>query len=136
MKSLSFKDGQTFLRISEDVYTGVVAAFYSTLEFVDEDNTSLKSIVGSFELQVLPSDLVSITNTPNEGVICRGGSKWWERVGATEEEVSAVLTGRRDYHVRDIHTSSLLLNVRAVYSVVQHVVLPRMGNTDVIFEID
>ena len=114
--------------IYEDVYTGVVAAFYSTLESVDEDNTSLRSIVGSFELQVLPFDLILITNTPNKGVICRGGSKWWEGVRATREEVSVVLTGRRDYHIRDIHTSSLLLNVRAIYSIVQYTVLPRMGN--------
>ena len=39
-------------------------------------------------------------------------------------------------HVRDIHTSHLLTNVRAVYLVVQHTVLPRSGNTDVMTEVD
>ena len=71
-----FQGWADFLRISEDLYTILVAAFYSTLESADEDNTFLRSIVGSFELQVLPSNLVSITNTPNEGVIYRGGSRW------------------------------------------------------------
>ena len=39
-------------------------------------------------------------------------------------------------HVRDIHTSHLFTNVRAVYSVVQHTVLPRSGNTDMMTEVD
>ena len=39
-------------------------------------------------------------------------------------------------HVRDIHTSYLLISVRVVYSVVQHIVLPRNGNIDVMAEID
>ena len=38
--------------------------------------------------------------------------------------------------VRNIHTASLLLNVRAIYSVVQYTFLPRMGNTDVMTEVD
>ena len=38
-----------FLRISEDIYIGVVPTFYSTLAAPDEDNTSLRSIVGSFK---------------------------------------------------------------------------------------
>ena len=38
--------------------------------------------------------------------------------------------------VRNICTSSLILNVRAIYSFIQHTVLPRMGNTDVMTEID
>ena len=44
------------MRISEDVYTGVVAAFYSTLVSVDEDNISVRSIIESFGIQALPSD--------------------------------------------------------------------------------
>ena len=100
------------------IYTRLVAAFYSTLTSVDEDNTSLRSIIGSFEIQVLPSDLVHITNTPNEGVLCRGNAKWWEQLGATKEEISEVLTGKKDIQVRNIHTFSFLSIVRAVYSIV------------------
>ena len=33
-----FQGWANFLRISEDVYTGLVATFYSTLESTDEDN--------------------------------------------------------------------------------------------------
>ena len=64
-----------FLRISKDTYTGLVAAFYSTLLFADEDNTSLISIIGSFEIQVLSSNIAQITNTQNEGTLCRGGAR-------------------------------------------------------------
>ena len=46
----------------------LVPTFYSTLVPTDEDNTSLQSIVRSFELQVLPSDIVQITNTPDESL--------------------------------------------------------------------
>ena len=113
-----FQGWNDFLRISEDVYTGLVAAFYSTLAPVDEDNTSLRSIIGSFEIQVLHFDLVHITNTPYEGVLCRSGAKWWEQLRLTEEEVSKVLTGIRDIQVRDICTSTLLSIVRVAYSVV------------------
>ena len=60
-----------FLRISKDIYTVLVPAFYSTLVLTDEDNTSVRSNIKSFEIQVLPSDLAQITNTPNEGIICR-----------------------------------------------------------------
>ena len=38
--------------------------------------------------------------------------------------------------VRNIHISSPLLDVRAIYSVVQHTVLPKMGNTDMMTEVD
>ena len=113
-----------FLRISEDIYTQLVPPFYSTLVPTDEDNTSLRSIVGSFELQVLPSDIAQITNTPYEGILCRAGARWWEELRATEEEVAEVHFGNRSMHVRDIKTSHLLFLVRAVYSVVQHTVLP------------
>ena len=58
---------------------------------------------------MLPSDLVLITNTLNEGVLCRGNAKWWEQLGATEEEISEVLMGRRDIQIRYIHTSSLMV---------------------------
>ena len=71
-----FQGWKEFLSISEDVYTGLVDAFYSTLVSVDEDNTSLRSITGSFEIQVLPYNLIQITKTPNEGVLCKGGAKW------------------------------------------------------------
>ena len=37
---------------------------------------------------------------------------------------------------RDIHTSVLLSNVRVVYSVVQFTVLPRIGNINVMTEVD
>ena len=118
MEVFKFQGWNYFLKISEVVYIGLVVAFYSTLALVDEDNTSLRSIIGSFETQVLPSELIHITNTHNEGVLCRGGAKWWEQLGATEEEISEVLTGRRDMQVRNIHTSSLLSNVKAIYFVV------------------
>ena len=75
------------------------------------------SIIRSFEIQVLPSDLVQITNTPNEGVLCKGGAKWWEQLEAIEEEVSDILMGRRDIHVTNIRTSNLLITIRAVYSI-------------------
>ena len=105
------------MRILEDVYTRVVAALYSTLASVNEDNTSVRSIIRSFKIQVLPSDLAHITNTQNEGVLCRGGTKWWEQLEVSEKEVFEVLTGRHDMQVRNIHTISLLSNVRATYSV-------------------
>ena len=70
-----FQGWNDFLRISEDIYTGLVPVFYSTLSLIDEDNTSLQSIVGSFELQVLPSDIAQITNMPNEGIVCRVGER-------------------------------------------------------------
>ena len=113
-----FQGWNEFLRIFEDIYTGLVGAFYSILASVDEDNTSLRSIIRSFEIQMLPSELVHITNTPNEGVLCRGGTKWWEQLEAIKEEVSKVLMGKRDIHVRSIRTSNLLITIRAVYSVV------------------
>ena len=96
IEAFEFQGWNDFLRISEDVYTGVVATFYSTVASVDEDNPSIKSIVVSFKIQVLPSDLAHITNTQNEGVLCRGGTKWWEQLEVSEEEVSEVLTGRHD----------------------------------------
>ena len=65
-----FQGWNDFMRISKNVYTGLVIAFYSTLAPVDEDNTSLRSIIRSFEIQVFLSDLVHITNTPYEGVLC------------------------------------------------------------------
>ena len=73
---------------------------------------------------MLPSDLAHITNTQNEGVLCRGGTKWWEQLEVSKEEVSEVLTSRRDMQVRNTRTASLLSNVRAIYSVVQYTVLP------------
>ena len=39
-------------------------------------------------------------------------------------------------HVRDIQTFDLLVLVRAIYSMVQHTVLPWSGNTDIIIEMD
>ena len=54
---LEFQGWNDFLRISEDIYTGLVPIFYSNLIPTDEDNTSLQSIVGSFELKILPSDI-------------------------------------------------------------------------------
>ena len=129
-----FQGWNEFLSIFEDVYTGLVSAFYSTLVSIDEDNTSLTSIIRSFEIQVLPFDLVQITNTPNKGVLCRGGAKWWEQLRTIEEEVSEVLTGKRDMQVRNIHTSNLL--IRVVCSVVQYTVLTRIRNTDVMTEVN
>ena len=62
-----FQGWNDFLRISEDIYIGLVPTFYSTLVPTDEDNTSLRS----FEIEVLPSDIAQITNTPNESILCR-----------------------------------------------------------------
>ena len=45
-----FQEWNDFLRIYEYVYTGLVAAFYSILAPVDEDNTSSRSLIGSFEI--------------------------------------------------------------------------------------
>ena len=64
------------MNISTDIYTELVAAFYSTLVPTNEDNASLRSIIRSFEIQVLPSDIVQIANTPNEDILCRGGARW------------------------------------------------------------
>ena len=77
----------------------MVPAFYSTLIGSDEDNTSLRTIVGSFELQVLPSDIAEITNTPNDNILCRGGENWWEELSATEEDVVETLIGKRNMRV-------------------------------------
>ena len=44
-KVFEFQGWNDFLRIFEDIYTGLVPTFYSTLISTDEDNTSLKSIV-------------------------------------------------------------------------------------------
>ena len=52
---------------------GLIPIFYSTLVSIDEDKTSLRNIVGSFELQVLPLNITQITNMPNEGIVCRAG---------------------------------------------------------------
>ena len=62
--------------------------------------------------------------------------KWCEELEATKEEVVTVFTGKRNMHVRDIHTSHSFINVRVVYSVVQHTLLPRSGNTDMMTEVD
>ena len=64
--------------ISEDTYIGLVLAFYSTLVPIDGDNTYLRSIIGNFEIQVLPSDIAQITNSRNDGILCRPGERWWE----------------------------------------------------------
>ena len=104
-------------------------AFYSSN---DEDNTSLRSIIGSFEIQVLPFDIAQITNTPNGHSM----QKWWEELRPSEEDVASILTWKRSVHVRDIHTYHLLTSVNAVYLVVQHTVLPRSGNIDVMTEVD
>ena len=53
-----------------------------------------------------------------------------------EEEVTKFFTRKRSMHVKDIHTSHLLDPIKAVYSVVQYIVLPRSGNTDVMTEVD
>ena len=121
-----FQGWNHFLTISKDIYTRLVPAFYRTLIPFDEDNTSFQGIVGSFELQVLPSNIAQITNTPNDGILCRAGKRWWEEIGAIEEEVSKVLTRKRSMHVKDIRTSHLLISVRAVYSVVQQTVLSQV----------
>ena len=73
---------------------------------------------------------------PNERILCRGGTKWWEEFGVSEDQVAVVLTRKRNMQVREIRTSHLLTPVRAVYSIVQHTVLPRSGNTDVLSEVD
>ena len=39
-------------------------------------------------------------------------------------------------NVQDIQTTSLLVPVRAICSIVQHIVLPKSRNTDVMSEID
>ena len=65
-----FQGWNDFLRISKDTYMRLVAAFYSNLAPIDKDNSSLRSIVGSFEIQVLPSDIAYVTNTSNEGILC------------------------------------------------------------------
>ena len=59
-----------------------------------------------------------------------------EQLGATKEGVSKVLMGKRDMYVRNIHTANLLITIRVVYSIVQYTVLPRMGNIDVMIEVD
>ena len=48
-----FQRWNEFLGISEDIYPGLVPAFYSTLVPTNEDSTSLRSIIGNFEIQVL-----------------------------------------------------------------------------------
>ena len=53
-----------------------------------------------------------------------------------QEEVFKVLTSERSMHVRDIHTSYLLISIRAVYSLVQCTVLPQSSNKDVMSELD
>ena len=126
----------SFLRIFEEIYAGVAPAFYNTLNASDEDNTSLRSIIRSFELQVLPSDIVEITKTQNEGIHYHGGDRWWEELGVLKAEVAKALTGNRGMRVRDTHTSSLLVHIRAIFSVVQHTVLLRSGNTDVMSKVD
>ena len=45
-----FQEWNNLLSISIDIYMGLVLAFYSTFVPTDEDNTSLKSIVGSLEI--------------------------------------------------------------------------------------
>ena len=116
-----------YLRVFGDIYTGVVPTFYNTLAAIDEDNTFLKSIIGSFEHQVLP---------PNDIILCHRGEKWWKELGVTEAEVVEKLTGNKRMGVQDIQTASLLLPIRAIYLVVQHTMLPRNGNMDVMSEID
>ena len=75
-----FHGWNDFLRILEDIYIWVVPAFYSTLIASDEDNTLLKSLVRSFECQVLSSNIADITtNTPNDGILCRGGENVVEK---------------------------------------------------------
>ena len=125
-----FQGWNKFLRILENIYTGLISTFYSTLVSSDEDNISLRSIIGSFEIQVLPSNIAQITNTLNDGVLCRAGEKWWEDLGAI------VLTKKRNLHGKDIQMSHLLVSVSAVYSVVQHIMLPQSGNIDVMTEVD
>ena len=45
------------MRISEDIYIGLIPAFYNTLACTNEENTSYRSFIGSFEIQVLPFDI-------------------------------------------------------------------------------
>ena len=73
-----FQGWSDFLRIFENIYTGLVPT--------DEDNISLRSIVGSFEIEVLPSNIAQITDTPNDDILCRPRDKWWEKLGAIEEK--------------------------------------------------
>ena len=56
----------------------------------------------SFELQVLLFDIAKITNTPNDGILCRGGENWWEELSAIEEDVAETITGKRSMRVKDI----------------------------------
>ena len=65
-----FQGWNNFLSISTDMYIGLVPVFYSILAPTNEDNTALRNIVGSFEMQVLPLDIAHITNTPNKGILC------------------------------------------------------------------
>ena len=111
-----------FLRIFEDIYTGVVLAFYSTLDATNKDNTSPRSIVRNFKLQVLPSDIAKITNTPNDGIQCHDGERWWEELCVIDADVAKTFTRNRGKRVRDIQTSRLLTPIRAIFSVVQHTV--------------
>ena len=71
-----FQRWSDFLKISEDKYTGLVPTFYSYLVPFDEENTSFKSIIGSFEIQVLSSDIAQIMNTSNDRILCRAGERW------------------------------------------------------------
>ena len=131
-----FQGWNEFLKISEEIYTGLIPVFYNTIVPSDEDNNSLRSIVGSFELQVLPLDITQITNLPNDGILCHGGERWWEELSTIKEEVEEILTEKRSMNVRDIRTSHLLVPIRAVYFVVQHIVLSSSGNTDVMTEVN
>ena len=45
-----FQGWEDLLLISKDIYTEIVTTFYNTLNTFDEDNTSLRSIIRSFEL--------------------------------------------------------------------------------------
>ena len=83
----------------------------------------------------MPSDIAQITNTLIDAILCWARERWWEELGATEEEVTKILTRKRSMHKRDICTSHLLVPIRVVYSVVQHTVLSRSGNTDVMMEV-
>ena len=53
-----------------------------------------------------------MTSTPNDGILCCGGERWWEKLGAIEEEVAEILIGKKRMNVRDIRTSYLLVPVR------------------------
>ena len=68
--------------------------------------------------------------------MCHGGERWWEELGVTETEVAETLIGNRGMSVREIHTSNLLVPIRIVFSIVQHTVLPRSGNIDVMSKLD